>query len=107
MVPRAASWLVQNPGSACLASSASRAAVFPGMSKRVPQLGEPGAQFVGPPPEVRVHRVVLHRERAAGGPPTGFDSSIAKRVRGPKPTDRGPWAFRGRSMSKLAGKVAV
>src|SRR5262245_32447198 len=56
MVPRAASWLFQKLGSDCFASRASRAAVLAGMSKRVPQLGEPGAQFVGSRTEIGVHR---------------------------------------------------
>src|SRR5262249_1789080 len=55
ITPGVFSLLVQKSGSPCLASRASRAAVLLAMSKRVPQLCEPGAEFVGSPPEIGIH----------------------------------------------------
>src|SRR5690348_1205275 len=77
MTPLAASGLLQKSPSICLASRASRVRVLPATSKRVPELGESGAQFVGPAAEIGVHQ-----SPRAGDvvPSTLLDSSIAKTV---------------------------
>ena len=90
--------------------------VLPGMSKRVPELGQPGAQVVGAAAEVGVHRRVLGRSGRRGAA-HGLDSSIAKRVRAPKASVRPRPAVRSlgtrdrngrsRSWASSTGKVAV
>src|SRR5207244_12152384 len=69
------------------AVSRSRSAVLPAMSKRVPELGQTGAQIVGAPTQIGVHSRAPERTRGrvVRDPPHELESRIAKKVRRREP----------------------
>src|ERR1051326_1245588 len=77
----ARSWLSQNVASPIKLLSRSRSAALPATSKRVPELGQAGAQVVGSAAKVGIHSADSSIERGrAIHPPIPLDVRIAKEV---------------------------